>query len=524
MLLWPFSKKMYGVGLLHVHGMEWKKTYESSPISNVERVIIVLALLVLASDLITALQAGQITIPCILANAPLEVCLVLSSLILLYLALLAFYGFLLLVLIIALIRHTLLERQHESTDKVPQDNLPFELSRQPKSSLLITSGLAVMSMVLPLCLLGAIDTPLDNTLELAIKQSIIPFVVTLVPYVWGFRKATNIGILAGMYGTAIGLWLFIRLTGLSWWDNAIQIGLLNVLSNASGWLGGAVGQGQIRESVAAVMMEIDIANQGFRTATQTMFEIASKTIKEHMRTATGRLPHLRNDRGSFATAYATSQQDGFSLIAYRRDADWVVGHRPMLNAFKWAFERHHCPRSANQIVDKIFNFWQSQVIRLVLLKPERGSESPNSPHCLQIILLNYRETPSILWIDDSTIGSARQLYEKLMNAFGKEFACSIGTSTQVMILVNWTTSPRLEQYGKCTLVARGCSTQDISDLKLNADVHVPNCVLQEFLGTPSFWSKLRGRTSTFLIFLMGQVILAVLINLASDMLGTMVFR
>jgi membrane-bound metal-dependent hydrolase YbcI (DUF457 family) len=52
MLVWPISRRMYGIGKLHVHGMEWKRRYESSRYVWMERAIIAGAVVLLATDLI----------------------------------------------------------------------------------------------------------------------------------------------------------------------------------------------------------------------------------------------------------------------------------------------------------------------------------------------------------------------------------------------------------------------------------------------------------------------------------------
>lgn len=51
MWAWPFSKRMDGIFLLNVHGKEWSSAYAKHPISWVERIIIITALILLAYDL-----------------------------------------------------------------------------------------------------------------------------------------------------------------------------------------------------------------------------------------------------------------------------------------------------------------------------------------------------------------------------------------------------------------------------------------------------------------------------------------
>jgi hypothetical protein len=52
MIAWPISHRMFGIGLLKVHGMEWKRRYEASGFVWIERAILFVALLLLASDLV----------------------------------------------------------------------------------------------------------------------------------------------------------------------------------------------------------------------------------------------------------------------------------------------------------------------------------------------------------------------------------------------------------------------------------------------------------------------------------------
>lgn len=50
MWAWPFSRRMDGLFLLNVHGMEWVRAYNAHPVSWVERIIKITAVLVLVFD------------------------------------------------------------------------------------------------------------------------------------------------------------------------------------------------------------------------------------------------------------------------------------------------------------------------------------------------------------------------------------------------------------------------------------------------------------------------------------------
>lgn len=52
MIAWPISRRMFGIGLLGVHGMEWKRRYEASGYVWIERAILFGALLLLVSGLV----------------------------------------------------------------------------------------------------------------------------------------------------------------------------------------------------------------------------------------------------------------------------------------------------------------------------------------------------------------------------------------------------------------------------------------------------------------------------------------
>ena len=47
MMLYPFSKRMFGIRLLNVHGKEWRKRYTSDPIFSLELLLIIIALVTL---------------------------------------------------------------------------------------------------------------------------------------------------------------------------------------------------------------------------------------------------------------------------------------------------------------------------------------------------------------------------------------------------------------------------------------------------------------------------------------------
>jgi hypothetical protein len=52
MLLWPFTRTMFGIGLLNAHGRNWQRRYEASPFIWIERVLIVGAILLLCVDVL----------------------------------------------------------------------------------------------------------------------------------------------------------------------------------------------------------------------------------------------------------------------------------------------------------------------------------------------------------------------------------------------------------------------------------------------------------------------------------------
>jgi hypothetical protein len=51
MMLFPFTRKMWGVGLLNKHGREWKEAYEKSKISNIEHLLVALGIASFIYDL-----------------------------------------------------------------------------------------------------------------------------------------------------------------------------------------------------------------------------------------------------------------------------------------------------------------------------------------------------------------------------------------------------------------------------------------------------------------------------------------
>jgi membrane-bound metal-dependent hydrolase YbcI (DUF457 family) len=51
MILWPFSRRMVGIGKLNAHGMTWKRKYEASPYIWIENTILLAAFLLLSLDI-----------------------------------------------------------------------------------------------------------------------------------------------------------------------------------------------------------------------------------------------------------------------------------------------------------------------------------------------------------------------------------------------------------------------------------------------------------------------------------------
>ncbi len=52
MILWPISRRMVGIGKLNVHGMTWKRVYETSPYVWIENMILITAFVLLLADIV----------------------------------------------------------------------------------------------------------------------------------------------------------------------------------------------------------------------------------------------------------------------------------------------------------------------------------------------------------------------------------------------------------------------------------------------------------------------------------------
>ena len=75
----------------------------------------------------------------------------------------------------------------------------------------------------------------------------------------------------------IGLfWFASRQNPWLWWDQAPYYLAINLLANLSGWFGGFIGIGQIRESIAAGVIEFQV--NGNRSDISGLIDQVKQTI------------------------------------------------------------------------------------------------------------------------------------------------------------------------------------------------------------------------------------------------------
>lgn len=183
-----------------------------------------------------------------------------------YLALIAYYAGLVALSFLLMIRlgfnKIFLARKTNSASARPVANTPRNASWRERflyitnTNHLLNDVAAIASTLIPIYLLSI--SPASTFLKL----SALPFIVSVIPYFFGFTRSTGVGIHGGVIGSVLGLYvLTINDTNLTWWDQTPYFLSLTLIANLSGWLGGFVGIGQIREAVAINFFELNVGEK-----------------------------------------------------------------------------------------------------------------------------------------------------------------------------------------------------------------------------------------------------------------------
>jgi len=393
-----------------------------------------------------------------------------------------------------------IKRSVKSTDekKVP-------LREVFRTSLFLNDVLAVLSIFLAFFLVTLISFPKPEY-----KSISIALIVSVIPYIWGFKRSTGVGVNSGTIGTMFGLfWLAYKQSPTVLWEETPYFLVLNIIANLSGWIGGFIGLGQIRESTSVCLFEISF--EGNPPQIPDLIEKIKNSIGLVFIAKTNGAFIKQTKQPEMTLAHLAST-DSYSVISLRNEMEWRKGHRPQVIALKWLFERGFIFYPINQIIDNVFNVWRYTTSRAVLLISHDflfSPETKNKGGSVQLFVMSYKETPSIMWTENDIEVLSKDIYQKLLSD-AKKYSWKIKNSN-LFTLQRWTSKTTLEQYSKDTLASKN-PIEFVKDKHLASIGYFPKSLHDEFSSMTTFFDKIRGRTATFVTFLVAQVFVAILIN------------
>jgi hypothetical protein len=406
-------------------------------------------------------------------------------------------------LIIRLIAKFLRKTAKYSENSTNKKKIP--LSEVFRTSLFLNDILAVLSIFLAFVLVTLINFPKPEY-----KSISIALIVSVIPYIWGFKRSTGIGVNSGTIGAMVGLlWLAYKQSPTAWWEQTPYFLILNIIANLSGWIGGFVGLGQIRESASVCLFEISF--EGEPPKISELVEKVKNSI-DLVFVAKTKGEFVKQTKQPEMTLAHLTSTNSYSIISLRNEMEWRKGYRPQVAALKWLFEKELAIYPINQIIDNVFNVWRYTISRaVILISPELllSTEPKSKGTTVQLFIMTYKETPSIIWTENEVELLSKDIYQRLLDD-SKKFRWEIKNSN-LFTLQKWTSESTLEQHSKDTRASKN-PIEFLRDKKITDIGYFPKSLHDEFASMTTFFDKIRGRTATFVTFLVAQVFVALLIN------------
>lgn len=374
-------------------------------------------------------------------------------------------------------------------------------------SLFFNHTLAILTIAL--CAIVIISLP---DLSSFVKLEIFTVIVSILPYIFSFTRATNVGINGGIIGTIFGLLLFSAFEpGLSWWENSGYFLIITGLANVSGWIGGWVGPGQLREAVSVTVFKATMNHEG----------VTLSSLVETVQNAINQIIPTNDKNVRFVdqkpTMVITHAGSSFSIVAYKHELEWRQIMRPQYESLKWLFSKD--VYSTNQIIDYVFNIFRAKVTKAILISKQSNEISQNADE-IYLLVLNYKETPSIVWVDDEITLLSHNVHNAVHNHIqhtdehNPKVDWNISRPVETIVR-QWQPKISLEQYSKDTPGAN-MPYHVIKERKISHDEKLPADVLSEIIKAPTVFDRVRGQAFAFVSFMFFQVFIGVLINLFSD--------
>jgi hypothetical protein len=391
---------------------------------------------------------------------------------------------------------------HKRTNiSAPADDNFFErLVVLYRTSLLFNFSLASGSTILCFVVLAELSVGIR---EILVVASIIACVL---PYIWGFTKTASIGQHAGIVGMLVGLaWLAMRSSKVDWIDQAPYFCLLNLVGHASGWLGAAAGQGQIRESVVVSFLELEVGRG------QEAFVQLRDSIQRGVWTILQSLQPAFNFRKWPETIIVADQEGARNVLDFSQSMEWRQRICPHFRLWRWfgEIDKH----TVNEVIDNVTNFLQFLVVRAQI---SFTYQTDVEPQHIQVLITTFNETSTIVWVDDLCISVASDFHQAVLGDLEGNNTSS--SSKTWAVISKWEMVPNIEQYAKCTVAAtrqHPLTKRTQHSIQFTQST-VLRKICEQALTTETWFDRFRGKRITFAVVLALQIILGVGINWLYD--------
>ena len=390
-----------------------------------------------------------------------------------------------------------------------------------ETSLFFNHSLAILSTWAAIAIIA--ELPINS----GYKLGIVPVAATVLPYIWSFTRATNVGINGGILGVILGLlWLAWRDANISLLHDSFYFLVINITANMSGWLGGVVGAGQIKEGRQVNLFKILITGQGagLNQLVNKVQEAVVSALDPGADRSDNKTLKFIDSKPQMTVAQGVPC---CAVLSYRHELEWLVKVKPQKIVRSWLGKREY--HSPNQIIDCVFNMFQNIVTKAIFLrfpedveKQQSPINTPNQPVLIYLTVLQYRETPSIMWVNPEVEAlsekTSQQITAALSQPIGQDTQSRPPWSVQYhqsVMMQNWKPKIRLEQYSKNTY-GSSMPYEAVSEAQLSDGISLPKPIMDEIAANLSFFDRFRGKMATFLAFLVFEAAIAFLINMVSS--------
>jgi hypothetical protein len=287
------------------------------------------------------------------------------------------------------------------------------------------------------------------------------------------------------------------------------------LANLSGWVGGAIGPGQLREAVSAAVYKLKIIGDDANLS----------SLVDTIQRAVNVVIPLESNGNRFLdlkpNMVIVQGQHKFSIMSYKHVLEWRKVIKPQALALRWAFDEYEY--STNMIIDNVFNLFRARVTKIILFSKQASTQRHSMTlRPFYVIVLNYKETPAIIWVDPEVEEASRAVCEQISKAFRNADELKAHTDWEICSLIKtsvrkWFPKITLEQISKNTIGAN-IPYEIIKEDKIDQENNISADVLEEILGTPTVFDKFRGKAFAFISFMFFQIFIGIGINLFSAQL------